>query len=118
MLPWLGSVLVKKAIAYPFRRKTVQHWRIAIRVNGKPLYDCDTESDFSGFRWIDAPKGHYWADPFAFEHEGKYWTFFEDYSYKEKRGRIACSEISAQGELGPPVPCLDHPGHHYSYPHV
>src|SRR3984893_7247497 len=38
MLPWLGPILMKKAISYPFRRKMVQHWRIGIRIDGKPLY--------------------------------------------------------------------------------
>jgi hypothetical protein len=118
ILPWLGPILLKKAVAYPFREQTVQHWRIATRVNGKPLYDSDSDADFSGVRWIDSPKGHFWADPFAFEHEGKCWAFFEDYSYKQKRAGIACAEVSPQGELGPPVPCLEHPTHHYSYPHI
>ena len=118
MLPWVGPILLKKAISYPFRTAPVQHWRIASRANGKPLHDYQSDSDFSGFQWIDSPKGHFWADPFAFEHDGKCWAFFEDYSYQEKRGRIACSEVSPQGQLGPPVPCLDHPSHHYSYPHI
>ena len=96
----------------------MQHWRIASRVNGKPLHDSQSDSDFSGFQWINPPKGHFWADPFAFEHDGRCWAFFEDYSYQAKRGAIACSEVSLQGELGPPVPCLDHPSHHYSYPHI
>jgi hypothetical protein len=116
ILPWLGSILLKKTISYPFRKETVQHWRVACRVKGKPLYDSD--SDFSGFRWIDPPRGHFWADPFAFEHEGRCWAFFEDYSYKEKRAGIACSEISPRGELGPPTTCLQHSSHHYSYPHI
>ncbi len=118
VLTWLGPILLKKAISYPFRKETVQHWRIACRVNGKGLPDADADSDFSGFRWIDPPRGHFWADPFAFEHEGKCWAFFEDYSYQEKRAGIACAEVSPQGELGPPMLCLDRPGHHYSYPHV
>ena len=116
MVRWLGPILLKKAVSYPFREETVQHWRIASRVNGKPLYDFG--SDLSGFRWIDPPKGHFWADAFAFEHNGKCWAFFEDYSYKEKRASIACSQVSPQGELGPPVLCLDHPSHHYSYPYI
>jgi hypothetical protein len=118
MLSWLGPILLKKAISYPFRKETVQHWRIAIRVGGKPLREPDANSDFSGFRWIDSPKGHFWADPFAFEHEGKCWVFFEDYSYREKRGSIACAAISAEGEVGSPVICLEHPTYHYSYPHI
>jgi hypothetical protein len=118
MLPWLGPILVKKAISYPFRRETVQHWKIANRVNARPLYDSAPDSDLSGFRWIDPPRGHAWADPFIFAHDGKLWAFFEDYSYEKKRAGIACAEISAQGEFGPPVTCLEHPSHHYSYPHV
>jgi hypothetical protein len=118
MLPWLGSILLKKAVFSPFRRPTVQHWRIAARLNGKPLYDAESDSDFSGFQWIDSPLGHFWADPFAFEHEGKCWAFFEDYCYEKKRAVIACSEISARGQLGLPVTCLGHSSRHYSYPHI
>jgi hypothetical protein len=118
MLRWLGPTLVKKAISYPFRRPTVQHWRLAIRVNARPLFEGTEASDLSGFRWIDPPLGHAWADPFILEHAGKNWAFFEDYSYKEKRAHIACAEISPQGEFGPPILCLGHPRHHYSYPHV
>ena len=118
MIPWLGPALLKKAISYPFRQETVQHWRIAIRVNGKPLYDSGGGTDFSGFRWIDAPKGHFWADPFAFEHQGRCWIFFEDYSYQKKRGAIACSAMLPDGQLETPVPCLHHSSYHYSYPHI
>ena len=118
MLSWLGPILIRKAISYPFRRKTVQHWRIASRVSARPLYDSDADADLCGFRWLDPPPGHAWADPFVFEHEGKCWAFFEDYSYQEGRAAIVCSEVSALGEFGPPLLCLNHPGHHYSYPHI
>jgi hypothetical protein len=118
LISWLGPILFKKAIAYPFRREIVQHWRIAIRIGSKPLWDTDSTPDFSGFQWIDAPQGHFWADPFVFEHQGKTWIFFEDFSYRDARGSISCCEISAKGELGPPVMCLEDPRHHYSYPHI
>jgi hypothetical protein len=118
VLPWLAPILLKKAISYPFRRETVQHWKIACRVNGKLLSNSDADCDFNGFRWMDPPQGHFWADPFAFEREGVCWAFFEDYSYQEKRAAIVCSEVSSQGTLGPSVVCLSHPTHHYSYPHI
>jgi hypothetical protein len=116
MLSWLGPILLKKAVAYPLRRQTMAHWRIAIRSNARPLYE--PESDPAGFRWIEAPPGRAWADPFVFEHEGKFWVFFEDYFYENKRASLACAEILPNGELGPVIPCLDHPSHHYSYPYV
>ncbi len=118
MLSWLGPILFKKAISYPFRRERVQHWRIALRIGGKPLREMASATNVSGFRWVDSPQGHYWADPFPIEHEGKAWVFFEDYSYRTKRGSIACSEISPEGELGPPETCVEHPSLHYSYPHI
>jgi hypothetical protein len=115
---WLGPILLKKAATYPFRKERVQHWRIAIRMNGRALHEPGAFPDFSGFRWLDPTRGHALADPFVFEHEGNYWAFFEDYSYREKRAGIACAEVSPSGEFGPPIVCLRHPAYHYSYPHV
>jgi hypothetical protein len=118
LIRWLAPVFLKKAISYPFRQPTVQHWKIGCRANGNPLCAPEFEPDFSGFTWIDPPKGRFWADPFAFEHEGQVWAFFEDYSYRERRAGIACSPISPRGDLGLPLVCLENPEHHYSYPHV
>jgi len=115
MASWLGPALIRKAFGRSLGRGgKVQHWQIGIRVNHAPLFESD---DLSGFRWIDAPKGHFWADPFGFEHEGRNYVFFEDYSYQWKRGSIVCAELT-NGELGSPVSCLDTPGLHYSYPFV
>jgi hypothetical protein len=115
MVRWLGPVFLKKAMRYPFRRRMVPHWQIGVRVNHKPLFE---DHALQGFRWIDAPQGHFWADPFGFEHAGKNWAFFEDYSYVTKRGCIACAELAPDGSLLSPVPCLESADRHYSYPHV
>ena len=116
MLPWIAPILIKKAVTYPFRRELAQHWRIAIRMQENPLFE--SQAGFAGFRWIEAPSGRAWADPFVFEHDEKFWAFFEDYSYADKRAGIACAEIAADGTFGPPLSCLSHPRHHYSYPHI
>lgn len=116
MVAWLAPILLKKAAAYPFRKPKVQHWRVAMRRGAVPLFEA--QGDCSGFRWVEPPRGHAWADPFLFEDEGKYWGFFEDYSYATMRGSIACAEISPTGDWGPPIACLEHPTCHYSYPHV
>ena len=113
---WLGPVILKKAVEYPFRKRTVQHWKIAVRIGHQPLFES-ADADMSGFRWIEPPKDHFWADPFAIEHQGKCWAFFEDYHYPRRRAGIACAEISASGKLIAPQPCLESE-HHYSYPHV
>lgn len=116
MVRWLGPILLKKAARFPFRKKIVPHWRIAIRSGAQPLFEA--ESDLEGFRWIEPPPGHCWADPFVFEHDGKFWAFFEDYSYEKMRAAIACAEILPQGQLSEPITCLEHATDHYSYPYI
>ncbi len=116
MAQWLAPVFLKKAVQYPFRKPTIQHWQMALRNNGKSLLQNGT--DLEGFRWTDAPRGHFWADPFGFEHGGKNWVFFEDFSYEKKRAWISCAEVSADGHMGPLIICLDNPDRHHSYPHI
>lgn len=118
MARWLGPILLKKAVQRPFRKDSVQHWRIATRLNATPLFGHASNGNLEGFRWIDSPKGHFWADPFLLEHGGRRWMFFEDYIYEQRRGLIACAEIAADGSPSSPVPCLDEPAHHYSYPYI
>ena len=118
MLAWLAPVVLKKALSYPFRKPTVQHWRVAMRAKSAPLFESQPESTYSEFRWIDPPRGHAWADPFLFEHEGKDWAFFEDYSYATKRGSIACAEVSSEGKWADPILCLQNSACHYSYPYI
>jgi hypothetical protein len=119
MLRWLGPAILKKATSHASRhKKTVQHWRIGVRVNGNQPLGSGAVGNLQEFRWIEAPKGHFWADPFAIEVNGKNWAYFEDYSYKESLGRIACAEIAPDGTLISPIPCIEHPHRHYSYPCV
>jgi hypothetical protein len=117
MARWLVPALLKKGIGRPFTRKTVQHWRIGIRLNTVPLFDSTSDGSLGGFRWIEPPKGHFWADPFVLEQGGRKWAFFEDYVYAKKRGHIACAEITSDGNLINPTPCIED-SHHYSYPYV
>ena len=39
------------------------------------------------------PKGFFWADPFFFKNNNKEYVFYESYSYKKKRGEIACGQF-------------------------
>src|SRR5262249_7013852 len=103
LVKWLGPLLLKKAARYPFRRETVQHWRIAVRLGDRRLFEPASSTDMSDFRWLEPRAGHFWADPFPIEHDGGRWLFFEEYSYQERRGWIACAEIERDGTLGAPV---------------
>ena len=118
MARWLGPHFFRSALRYPVRQKTVQHWQIALRKGGPPLHDSAQPPDAGGFRWVESPAGHFWADPFAIEHAGRNWVFYEDYSYSKKRAGIACAELQTDGSLGPAQACLEGDTIHFSYPHV
>jgi hypothetical protein len=95
----------------------VHRWQIALRTPKEPLYSASGARDASDFRWLEAPKGHYWADPFLFERDGRTYLFFEDYVYDRDFAGISQAEVFADGTLGPASSCLD-PGFHLSFPHV
>ena len=116
MVRWLAPVILKKVAEYPFQERIVQHWKIAVRMGHRALFESP-DTDVSGFRWIEPPKDHFWADPFVVEHQGKTWAYFEDYFYPKRRAGIACAEIGSDGSFGSPEPCLVSE-HHYSYPYV
>lgn len=98
----------------------VDFWRMAVRrtANGHP---AALESVFpSGeFRWLEAPTGHFYADPFllADDQGGLPWIFFEDYDYAAGRGTLAVARLTGEGTLGPVSPILTRP-YHLSFPHV
>jgi hypothetical protein len=113
MLRWWAPTLLDQ-LAQRFEPPHVHHWRIAIRVG--PLLRPDGDSaDLSGFRFHESPRGHYYADPFLIEREGKTWLFFEDYHYDTSLGDIACAEVLADGTLGEARTVLKRP-YHLSYP--
>ncbi|GAB5555129.1 MAG: hypothetical protein Sapg2KO_47200 [Saprospiraceae bacterium] len=51
------------------------------------------------FRLIDLPKGRFWADPIAIEHDSKILVYFEDYLKQEGKGHISVIEIPSKGKI-------------------
>jgi hypothetical protein len=107
------GVRVTRAIR---RSDDVLHWRIAIR-SGHTSRLSDRPDDLAGFRWLESPRGHFYADPFILEREGRRWIFFEDFSYARGAASIACAEIGPNGDLGVVRQALTAAGH-LSYPMV
>jgi hypothetical protein len=114
MLKWLGPVFLRKAVRQLLPRGMVEHWRLAIRSGSQMEIGPKEQANMNSFRFVESPKGRYYADPFLIEHAGKTWLFFEDCDYATARGRISCAE-ARNGELGPPLPALERP-YHLSYP--
>lgn len=116
MLKWLGPLLVRRSLRRLRRRPMIEHWRLAIRCGAQLDPGLEGQANLSGFRFVESPRGRFYADPFLFEHLGKTWLFFEDCDYAADRGRISCAEVR-NGELTPPMPALERP-YHLSYPCV
>jgi hypothetical protein len=68
------------------------------------------------FTFVDPPPGHFWADPFLLERDGRAWLFVEDLDWSLGRAGIAVAELTDAGpsELRP----ILSPPHHLSYPFV
>ena len=93
------------------------HWRIGWRfVSGGDLLD---RLSLEGPRWtVLADTGdRFYADPFALEHAGRTFLYFEDYDHRVGRGAISVVEFGREGPLGPARLVIEEP-HHLSYPHV
>ena len=115
LLPQLATEAAGRAYRMLRRADHVAHWRIAIRAGKPPAGGAPLAMD--GFRWMESPRGHFYADPFLFEKDGRRHLFLEDLVYKENRGVIAHAEISSAGEVGEVRTVLD-TGAHASYPCV
>jgi len=69
------------------------------------------------FKRITPPKDRFWADPFLYEKEGKYFIFIEELVYKEKLGKISVMEMDSKGNWSDPTTVLKK-DYHLSYPYL
>lgn len=106
---------VRRTLAPP--PPSVHLWHVGMRPLKEPLYSAPGPRDATNFTWLEAPLGHYWADPFLFERDGKVYLFVEDFVYDRQFAGISYAEVFADGTLGPATSCLD-PGFHLSFPYV
>ena len=117
MLRWTWSLFTRAASRWaldPLRHLKMTHWKLAVRC-AEPADDVEQKLDLSKFRWLRSPRGHFYADPFLFPHEGRRWLFFEDFDYGARRATLACAEVLASGALSQPIGVLERP-YHLSYP--
>jgi len=96
-------------------------WRIAVRRSEPVSPSAVLAESFPAaeFRWLEAPAGHFYADPFllADEEGGLPWIFFEDYNYATRLGELLAARLTATGGMSTPISILKRPSH-LSFPHV
>jgi hypothetical protein len=93
-----------------WRRWFPQRWALMAgkRTEGERL-------TWSGLSRKVPPRGAFWADPFLIERQGKSYVFFEEFVFKEHKGRISFAEIQKDGRIGTSQVALERP-YHLSYP--
>ncbi len=79
--------------------------------------ESDAGCQFERLRHLVPPKDCFWADPFALEHQGRYFIFFEELPYRTQKARIMAIEIFEDAEPGEAQVVLERP-YHLSYPFV
>lgn len=93
------------------------HWRVCWRrIDGADLFDTQT---LAGTTWqiLPDPGTHFYADPFAFVHQGQTCVFVEDLDHRTQKGVISMVPFGADGPTGPARVVLEEPWH-LSYPFV
>ncbi|APQ18023.1 glucosamine inositolphosphorylceramide transferase family protein [Maribacter hydrothermalis] len=121
--PTLLNVLAYLVLFYSeFLNKLIEKFRAKFF---KRRYECWTiftgksgffEDITSAAVPLKMPNDEFWADPFLFHHNEKDYLFFENYSYKTKRGKISCG-ILHNNELTQVIDVLDFT-FHLSFPFI
>lgn len=90
------------------------YWFIAYRTNSEKFLSRVESFSPSGFRPIESPPGHFFADPFVWTRDGRSYIFIEDYICAKQKGVISVLPVDGD-RVGPPEQVLEQP-YHLSYP--
>ena len=94
------------------QRHRVEQWRVGVR----PIRDHGLAiSDTKGYRWLQAPVGHWYADPFLLSAGSTELLYMEDFDLDSRKGRIVCAVLDAHGRASEVLPVLERP-YHLAYP--
>lgn len=88
-----------------------EHWLLAYRPRS---FSMKASPDF---HVLYPPTNHFYADPFLVERNGKTYVFFEDYSYKSRKGTISFTELHSDQGCSHPETVIEE-SYHLSYPCV
>ncbi len=109
-MTWAFSRLVGGFLKDLYKRKVdlEARWDIAFRFGGDRL-------DIGNLQVIPPPKGGFWADPFPWQHEGRYYIFFEELMFSDEKGLLRVMEVKQDGSWSEPITILEKE-YHLSYP--
>ena len=110
----LAALVLLRMIGRRWRyRRLDARWYLALR----PRRPAVPGSSMDGFVRLPMPPDRFFADPFLVRHGDRDLLFYEDADRRSEIGRIACTELDAEGRPGRTAPVLEEE-HHLSYPCV
>ena len=105
------------AVSQLRKRLFEEQWFVAVAKRKSSYPDTSPVPSHEPFRAIFAPRNRFYADPCAISVGGEDFVFFEDYSFQEAKGRIACACMDSSGNIKNIEVVLEEP-FHLSYPFV
>ena len=83
-------ITIKHRIKNIFRKRPNDRRELwALGIIKKPVNKLINTLEPPEIRWIEPPEGQFYADPFLIKKNKASYIFFEDYSYKDGKGRIS-----------------------------
>ena len=116
LLAWIVPKVFRQLRHRARLRHSTELWRVGIRL-GSRLEGLQAACATTDMSWLEAPTGHYYADPFAISQRGGWCLFVEDFDIATNKGRIVCLQLEENGTPGPAQLALERP-YHLSYPQV
>jgi hypothetical protein len=106
----LSRIMGRLAVRGMDRALHIEQWFLAYKFGTGPV-----TADLNGYTRLMPPKDRDWADPFVVEKSGRYYIFFEELPYAERKAHISMIELDAAGNASKPQRVLE-ADHHLSYP--
>lgn len=88
-----------------------EQWVLMFKLNEAE----EISKEFHKFKRLLPPKDRFWADPFIFRKNSKYYIFLEELIYAEDKGKIVVIEMDEFGNHSNPSTVLE-TDYHLSYP--
>ena len=109
----VNLVFMKRYLKEKFiNRLYSQKWGLQFQFNSQET------SVLNAMKPLLPPKNKFWADPFVYKNNERYYIFLEEsYTGKKKKGFISVSEINSKGVMSQPRKVIER-SYHMSYPFV
>jgi hypothetical protein len=104
----IGTHLVRRAVQ---KALAVEQWFLAF------AFGAAVDAGLRGFTRVMPPRDRDWADPFALEHGGRHYIFFEEVPFATRKGHISVMQVQRDGRWSAPQRVLEC-DYHLSYPFV